>query len=248
MRECTGLKIETEALITATQDQALDNKCHKAKIPHTTNDPKCRMCKEKDETIAHIVSACSKIAGSLYKTKHNNVAAAIHHSICQHYEIKTTDNIWLHEPNPVAENNKVNVLWDFKIRTDRQIQAHRPDLVVIDKQMKGLIIDVAIPNDTHIVDKEREKIETYQDLRLEIWRMWNIKARLVPTVIGAPRATNNNLEKQLHEILGKNKIPQLAKTEIWQCIHPTNGARSPRVRVRLRGQRKTPTSTQELSE
>jgi len=105
-----------------------------------TNDPKFRMCKEKDETVAHIVSACSKIAGSLYKKRHNNVAAAIHHSICQHYEIKTTDNIWLHKPNAVTENNKAKVLWVFEIKTDRQKQARRPDLVVIDKQTKeGLI-------------------------------------------------------------------------------------------------------------
>jgi len=82
MRESTGLKIETEALIIAAQDQALDTKCHKAKILHTTNYPKCRTCKEKDETVAHIVSACSKIAGSLYTTRHNNVATAIHHIIC----------------------------------------------------------------------------------------------------------------------------------------------------------------------
>ena len=149
MRESIGLKMETEALITAAQDQALDTECHKVKILHNTNDPKCRMCKEKDETVAYIVSACSVIAGSLYKTRHNNVAA-IHYSICQHYEIKTTDNIWLHKINPVAENNKVKVLWDFEIRTNRQIQARRPDLVVIDKQMKkALIIDVAMPNDAH---------------------------------------------------------------------------------------------------
>jgi len=68
MQESTRLKIKTEAFITTAQDEALDTKCHKAKILHTTNDPKCRMCKEKDETVAHIVSACSKIAGSLYKT------------------------------------------------------------------------------------------------------------------------------------------------------------------------------------
>ena len=80
MRESTGLKIETEALITAAQDQALDTNCHKVKILHSTNNLKRRMCKEKEEAVAHIVSACSKIAGSLYKTRHNNVAAAFHHS------------------------------------------------------------------------------------------------------------------------------------------------------------------------
>jgi len=42
---------------------------------------------------------------------------------------------------------------DFEIRTYRQIQARRPDLVVIDKQTKeGLVVDVAIPNGTRIVD------------------------------------------------------------------------------------------------
>jgi len=193
---------------------------YKAKILNMTNDPKCRMCKEKDETVAHIVSACSKIAGSWYKTRHNNVAAAVHHSKCQHYEIKTTDNIWLHKPNAVTENNKVKVLWDFEIKTDRQIQARRPELVVIDKQTKeGLIIDVAIPNDTHTVETEREKIEQYQDLRLEIQRMWNIKARVVPIVIGALGATSNNLEKHLQEIPGKKKIPQLVKIAILGSAH-----------------------------
>ena len=63
MRETTGLKIETEALITAAQDQALDNKCLKVKILHTKNYPKCRLCKEKDDTIAHRLSACPKIVG-----------------------------------------------------------------------------------------------------------------------------------------------------------------------------------------
>jgi len=58
MQGSKGLKIETEALITAEYDQALDTTCHKAKRLHTTNDPKCRMCKEKDETAAHIVSEC----------------------------------------------------------------------------------------------------------------------------------------------------------------------------------------------
>lgn len=37
------LKIETEALKTAAQDHALNTKYHKTKVPHTMNDPICRM-------------------------------------------------------------------------------------------------------------------------------------------------------------------------------------------------------------
>ena len=69
---------------------------------------------------------------------------------------------------------------------------------------------------THsLVEKEREKIEKYQDLRLKIQRMWNIKARVVPS----SQATSNNLEKHLQEIPGKNKIPQLVKTAILGSAH-----------------------------
>jgi len=98
------------------------------------------MCKERDETVVHIANACPMIPGNLYKTRHSNVTAAIHHGICQHYDIKTTDNIWIHKPNAVAENDMVKVQLDFEIRTDKQIEARRPDLMLLDKQTKeGLI-------------------------------------------------------------------------------------------------------------
>jgi len=34
-----------------------------------------------------------------------------------------------------------------------------------DKQTKGLIIDAAVPNETQMVDKEREKIEKKGEIR-----------------------------------------------------------------------------------
>ncbi|KAJ8039802.1 Retrovirus-related Pol polyprotein from type-2 retrotransposable element R2DM [Holothuria leucospilota] len=50
---CTGLKIETEALITAAQNQALCTKYHQAKILKQSDDSKCRMYREADETRPH---------------------------------------------------------------------------------------------------------------------------------------------------------------------------------------------------
>ena len=85
------------------QDQALHAKCHKTTILHTTNDPKCRMCNEKDETVAHMAGSCVKVAGNFYKTRHDNGAtAAIHHSI------NTKAHAWLHKQNPVAESKVKN--------------------------------------------------------------------------------------------------------------------------------------------
>ncbi|XP_067933124.1 uncharacterized protein [Watersipora subatra] len=50
------LKRETESLIIAAQDQALRTNYRKAKIEKSTNDPKCRLCKQKDETVSHITN------------------------------------------------------------------------------------------------------------------------------------------------------------------------------------------------
>jgi len=35
-----------------------------------------------------------------------------------------TENIWLHKPKPVVENNKVNIVWDFWDQ-DRQIDRYK---------------------------------------------------------------------------------------------------------------------------
>ena len=47
----------------------------------------------------------------------------------------------------------------------------RPDIVIVDKIEKAIMIDVAIPGDKRIIDKEKEKIEKYQNLKREIQRL-----------------------------------------------------------------------------
>ena len=54
------------------------------------------------------------------------------------------------------ENNHVKLLWDFNIQTSTCIQARRPDVVVVDRDKKTCnIIDIAVPGDAGIVEKEK---------------------------------------------------------------------------------------------
>ena len=56
------------------------------------------------------------------------------------------------------------------------IEARRPDIVVVDKVKKeAMIIDMAIPGDTRVCDKQQEKIEKYSLLKDEIARLWQMK-------------------------------------------------------------------------
>ena len=73
------------------------------------------------------------------------------------------------------ENDQVKLLWHFKIQTDHQTDHNRPDVVVIQKASRVCqIIYVACPFDIRITEKEREKTDHYQDLKVEIQKMWGI--------------------------------------------------------------------------
>ena len=68
----------------------------------------------------------------------------------------------------------------------RVIEARRPDIMVLNKETKEcLIVDIAVPGDTRINTKEDEKIEKYRDLCRELGRLWRVKCRVVPVVVGA---------------------------------------------------------------
>jgi len=46
-------------------------------------------------------------------------------------------------------------------------------------------IIITIINDRNVVKKEAEKILKYTDLTTEIQRMWNVKPKVIPVIIGA---------------------------------------------------------------
>lgn len=80
----------------------------------------------------------------------------------------------------VIERGDAKLLWGFSIQTDREIQAPRPDIVLIDrKKDQCMIIAIAVPGDDRVAEKEKDKIEKYQDLRRELGRLWNIRAIVV---------------------------------------------------------------------
>ena len=63
-------------------------------------------------------------------------------------------------------------MWDFGIQTDHVIETRRPDLVVVDKKGRNFkITDFAVPGDSRIQEKEKDKIAKYQDLGRELHKI-----------------------------------------------------------------------------
>ncbi|XP_068709115.1 uncharacterized protein [Montipora foliosa] len=173
------------------------------------------MCGEKDESMGHLVGECSKLAQTEYKHRHDNVARMIHWNIAHSYGLDVSNKWYEHKPEWVIENDHVKLLWDFNIQTSTYIQERRPDVVVVDRDKKTCnIIDIAVPVDAGIVEKEKEKVEKYQDLRREVARLWNVKAKVVPIVVGALGAVTPNLSKHLDAIGVTTRIELLQKAAL----------------------------------
>ena len=116
----------------------------------------------------------------------------------------------------MLESENFKTLRHFTIQCDRKIEARRLDLVFIDKKKREVvIIDVAIPGDDRVKDKELEKLEKYQQLKDEIakvWCMW--KVIVVTVVIGAVEAISVNF-KEYMKLIGVNlRLEVIQKTAL----------------------------------
>ena len=76
-----------------------------------------------------------------------------------------------------------------------------------------------MPEDRNICEKEKEKIQKYQDLKLEIMRLWDVKTCVIPVVIGALGAHTGRLNEYLAQIPGLHQIPQLVKAALLGSAH-----------------------------
>ena len=139
-----SLKEKQSLFIVAAQDQAIRTNYIKVAIDRLQADPIWRMCKQNNEAISHIVSSCLKLAQKEYKKRHDNVARAIHWNLSGKYGFERNERWYDHIPDSVLQNEDYKMLWDFSVRADHEIDARRPDLLIIDKKENNYqIIDEA---------------------------------------------------------------------------------------------------------
>ena len=87
----SNLKGETEGLLIAAQDQAINTRNYQKVIcgPQQVEN-KCRT--QHEETLDHIESGCEVLAKTEYISRQNKAAAAyLHWSICKDHHIEITD-------------------------------------------------------------------------------------------------------------------------------------------------------------
>ena len=65
-----------------------------------------------------------------------------------------------------------------------------------------------------MIKKETEKILKYADLTIDIQRMWNVKPKVIPVIIGATGTTSKSFRKYVSNIPGNHEVKELQKTTI----------------------------------
>ena len=120
----------------ATQNSAIRTNHIKARIDKTQQNSKCRLCGDRDETINHIISEFSKLAQREYKARHDWLGKVIQWEMCRIFEFDNANKWYMHNPEPVLENDTHKLLWDFDIQTDHLISARKTDLIIINNNNK----------------------------------------------------------------------------------------------------------------
>ena len=120
------------------------------------------------------------------KSTREGLGKIVHWKLARKCNFEAGDKWHEQEPESVLENEDYKILWDFSIQTDHVIEARRPDLVTVDKKERiGKVIDFAVPRDSRIEEKDKVKIEKYQDLGRELQKIWNVKVKIIPLVVGS---------------------------------------------------------------
>jgi len=150
-------------------------------------------------------------------------SAQIHFNICKEIGVQLKKKHWYkHVPNSVVTNQgvKVIILWNQQVQTDRAIPNNKLDIIIRDNEKETcMLIDVAIPGNRNVIKKEAEKILKYKDLTIEIQRMWNVKARVIPIIIGATETISKSFRKYVSDITENHDVKELQKTAILSTAH-----------------------------
>ena len=98
------------------------------------------------------------------------------------------------------------------VSSDRTITANRSDIIVKDSVNSTCkLIDMTVPSDRNIALKESEKKSKYNDLELEIQRMWHMKTVVIPVVVGALGAVKKGMVENIKKVSERATMTEIQK-------------------------------------
>ena len=70
---------------------------------------------------------------------------------------------------------------------------------------------MSVPSDSNISAKDFEKLGKYKDLEIEIAKVWKMKIKTIPVIVGALGMIEKGTQKYVNEILGNLSLAEIHK-------------------------------------
>ena len=203
----------------AAQNSAIRTNHIKAWIDKTQQNSKCRLCSNRDKTINHIISECSKLAQKEYKARHDWVGKVIYWEMCKKFIFDHANKWYMHNPAPVQENDTHKFLWDFDIQTDHLISAHSDSRPFNNPYPKTenhcKIVDLCCPGMATAWNWKNVKREISTLTLLENWKkLWNMKVTIISIVISVFGTITKGLLKGLEDLEVGGRVETIQTTAL----------------------------------
>ena len=196
----TGLSSHVEGYATALQEQEIPTK---AMIKRRTKEPniesKCRLCKDQEETIFHVLGSCSSLSSNLYlTTRHDNIARELVREIVNVEKPKKQRGLF----PAVSHTSTQEIWWNHPVTTVNKVKYNRPDIIIWDKEKKQCsVIDICAPLDFNVNNQQVMKIDKYMLLVSELQQLHpGYSYQIVPIVVGALGTISKKLPSYLKKL------------------------------------------------
>ena len=82
-----------------------------------------------------------------------------------------------------------------------------------------IMIDVTVPTYKNISLKEFQKLSKYKDLEIEVTKMWKLKTKTIPIVIGVLGMIKKGAQNFIDQVPGKASLQEMQKTVLTSTTH-----------------------------
>ena len=174
--------------ILDTMEQMVETRKWKAVKGIGGDDSQCRLCKNHDDTIHHLLSGCEVITGTDYPRQHNNALMVLAVNWATEKDLLPASEAWKSgtwKKGHVLRAGSYKLSWNFKYHLRNTNLACRPDLTLEDCDKKRIfLVCMACPQEQSISETKSIKLRKYQQLAYETReRRPAFKVEVIPVVI-----------------------------------------------------------------
>lgn len=98
----------------------------------------------------------------------------------------------------------------MSIKTDNEMKANKPDVVLKDKREISCPLDyMSVSDERNIFLKTTEKFSNYNDPEIKIDSLWNMKTIAIPVIIGGLSLIKKAMGKYIKKLLAASRYKSM---------------------------------------